>query len=254
MASSIILVSVLVLFLSIYRVECAATIPQSEIKESKEIFKDVLSDVKDNEVASDIAKTGRKLARAIRREEGCKVDVCFAVEGAKWIKPPTFEMQKLFVALTSTLVGLDADASVAAVQYGRITTAITPNSQNRTDVVIDVIDSEQAKTGDANLSAGLGYCWSQVRRGKNGRKVIVVLGSGRATIGFPAKIVLDVIKKENGVVLNVLTTGQKKDFVKGFGSKPRDIMEIRELSDVSEVMKTTLEDLCLLEGLDAFFK
>ena len=138
-----------------------------------------------------------------RRIQGCNANVCFAIDGSAAIDSANFEAQKLFVKDVIGVLGGGFGIELAAVQYGTSASAISQLTFDGRQVLKDVSRTGQLRSNSTFVAAGINFCFSQLFRRRNEANKIVLLGSGRSTIGPSAIRRADTFRNIGGEVCAV---------------------------------------------------
>lgn len=193
-----------------------------------------------------VRQASRQLIWSIWRNRQCKVSICFPLEGSSFVSNQAYDLQELYASLLSAIISTDTDAQFSAVQYSRLTTSILPSTSNIWRTINSIRSSRRNGDSSANLSAGLGYCGSQIRRGSFSSRAVVTLGSGRSTVGFSPSFIARVIKRSptNGVIVPVLSSGSPRDYVSNLGASRNEIISLRSLRDFENALRGTVSKVC----------
>lgn len=225
----------------------SAMVTDVSSKRTKTEVRKLTADIKSAKIRTAVLKSAKRLTRALRKS-GCKTAVCLALQGTNVIPTSTYALQQKLTALTAAVVSADTRSAFAAVQYSLTTTAITPLTAKLPKFLKAVLRSKQARKPKTNMSAGLGYCWFQIRRDKRAIKRVVLLGSGDFNAGFAPKIVADSIArdKSDGHIVNVLTTGGKSAYVKNLSAVKKDIILLKNEAQLAPALEAVVGAACNL--------
>lgn len=136
--------------------------------------------------------------------QNCNVNVCFAIDGSDTISPASFEDEKNLVLMIVRALSLDGTGiGYAAVQYGASNYPVSPFTRNESAFVDAVSASMQIRDEGTFVTAGLNYCFSELRDKPDGTKKIVLLGDGKNTIGREPAERTNLFQNSGGVVFAV---------------------------------------------------
>lgn len=133
---------------------------------------------------------------------------------------------------------------MAAVQFSSTTTPVMSLTANRTQVFKAIREARQSTIDEVNLSAGLAYCWFQLRSSDNANKAVVLMGSGMSTVGFSPSIVVNAVEKAGGRIIPVVTSGPKEAFQESVGKSLGDVVRLRNSSHLANAVNKLVYDLC----------
>lgn len=138
------------------------------------------------------------------KKRTCNTNVCFVIDGTTDISPDYFHDQKrIIVNVVRLLKKTKGTKMYAAVEYG-ISTYIIALFTDKVNEFIDIIwKATQSKSRQPFLTGGINYCYSLLDRQATGDKVIVIIGSGRNTIGASPIDRADLFVKEGGKIIPV---------------------------------------------------
>lgn len=123
-------------------------------------------------------------SRYQEEETTCDTNVCFVIDGTTDLSEKFFEDQKkLVVNVAKLLRGSAGLKNYAAVEYGISPYIITPFINDTYEFIEIIQNATQIQSKVPFLTGGINSCFSLLEREIIGEKVVVVIGSGRNTIG-----------------------------------------------------------------------
>ena len=181
-----------------------------------------------------------------RRVQGCNANVCFAIDGSADIDTANFEAQKNFVLDVVTVI---ADGSnpveLAAVQYGTSASAISALTLDPERFNAAVARTSQLRSDSTFVAAGINFCFSQLFRRRNEANKIVLLGSGRSTIGANAVSRANLFRRFKGQVCTVgAGFTDNSQLLAIAGGDPARVFEVDNFIDVLD-LQFIVEDIVL---------
>lgn len=147
--------------------------------------------------------------RALREDVqniGCKVNICFAIQGGGSISPIDFQDQINFLDLIANVLTTDDNGGLCAVQYGRLATPISFLTDNRPLFAKRLDMATQVGGNQSNIAAALGYTAFQLRPQKGANK-IVLFADGFESVGSNPKRIAQKIQ-EDGIQLCAVGVGE----------------------------------------------
>lgn len=146
-----------------------------------------------------------------QKRRTCDTNVCFVIDGTTDISPDYFEDQKQLIAtVTRSLQKKAGVKRYAAIEYGTSTYVVTPFIDNWKDFIDIIEKAAQTNSRDPYLTGGINYCFSLLERQNSGDKVIVIIGSGRNTIGSNPVRRAQTFVQRGGKIVSV-GVGEKQD-------------------------------------------
>lgn len=202
-----------------------------------------LRDIEEESVKTRLKETSERLIEYIERRNSCEVSVCFALEASSDISPRMYRMQQLFSFLTSAIISADNTATFSALQFSRTTSAVSALTGDFYGFLDKVNYSSPEDDDSINMSAALGTCGLQVRADPTKKGVIVVLGTGRSTVGFEPDSVAEVVLERTSII-PVSTSGYTTPFSRSLGVLGRHVLSIRSLSDFDDAITEIIPAIC----------
>lgn len=185
------------------------------------------------------------LQKELCEEGDCNISLCFALDGSGSVSSTEFQVQKDLVKLIAS-VAAPGKASFSAVQYGLSNTFISANTQNLSEFTDSVQKSELMKAKRTFLSAGLGFCISQLESQPQGAgRKIVVLGDGRANFAENSlSIVLGAAKKIDIYAVGIGFPKDSKRLLELAGNRKDRVFGISRYSNIVDVVFKLARSLC----------
>lgn len=185
--------------------------------------------------------------RGLRQDvsnSGCNVNVCFAIQGDDFVSSIDFFDQVNFVDLIATILNTDSKGGLCAVQYGRLTTAISPLTDNR-DLFAKRLDST-AQTGgmDSNIAAALGYAAVQLRPRLEDANKIVIFTNGFESVGLAPKLISERIRKDGIRMCGVGVGDFSRPKLQEITGDDHRVLEINEYFELLEIVEDLVFDIC----------
>eukprot|EP00177_Eucheuma_denticulatum_P006858 GFKZ01012481.1.p1 GENE.GFKZ01012481.1~~GFKZ01012481.1.p1 ORF type:complete len:243 (+),score=3.11 GFKZ01012481.1:108-836(+) len=144
------------------------------------------------------------------RSRQSTVNVCFAFEGSSAISRNAFRATlSLIRATTAALSSRNGRSMFAAAQYGTSIDVVSECTSRRRAFLAGLSSTRQLRSTDVFLTGGLNFCISELmsKAGRNRR--IVVIGSGRNTIGSDPDERASLFRSIGGQVFTVGVGGQQ---------------------------------------------
>ncbi|CDF33028.1 unnamed protein product [Chondrus crispus] len=224
------------------------SMPSSLKKETKcAVFvPDARTIVQKNPVAASLgAKTIDSLQTEVCRDGSCDISLCFALDGSGSISAEEYQVQKDLVKLIAILAA-PANATFSAVQYGLANEFISVSTSDPFAFMKYVDNSVLLRAPRTFLTAGLGFCISQVNENpKAGGKKVVVLGDGRDNY-MESSLAL-VLKSAESVDIFAVGIGNSLDTQKLLeitGGQKNHVYTASNYADVGQVVVDLVRALC----------
>lgn len=240
--------SPIVLTVLLFAVVCVgnAQVSVEDIRTASNSTAKILATVGPSIFNGNLTITSRRLRWAIRRNLGCNVRVCFAIEGSNRVSDDNYRLQLEIAALSSAIISTDTRAEISAVQYSSTTFPIQDATKKVNLVVDSILKSKRNNENNINLGTGLAYCGFQVRNAPGQTKgVVVVIGSGRFTSGFEPDLVANAVLTDSEIVF-VKSTGQGAGevFLK---TDRRDGLTLRKERDIERILNSLIPAVCSIK-------
>lgn len=184
--------------------------------------------------------------RALRQDvqnRGCNVNVCFAVQGDGFITPIEFFDQINFLDLIATVLATDEPSGLCAVQYGRLTTTISPLTDNRELFAKRLDKTTQVGGDDSNMAAALGYTAFQLRP-QEGAKKIVLFADGFESVGMDPTAIVKRIQEDNIQICAVGVGEFSVARLQGIVGNPNHVLGIDGYFELLEIIDALVFDIC----------
>lgn len=188
-----------------------------------------------------------KRLRALRQnvvDNGCEVNLCFALQGDDFITDVEFDAQKNFVDLIVAILTTDEPGNYCAVQYGRTTGPISNLTSDKIEFLNRVASTNRVGGLETNIAAALGYTGFQLRPRVEDSNKIILLGDGLETIGFAPRKIAEIIREEGTGICAVAVGGFSTEALEDITGDPNLIFEIDEFFDLGEVVVGFVNDIC----------
>lgn len=181
----------------------------------------------------------------LRRAPSCNTNVCFVIDGTTDISADYFEDQKkLIKTITALLKKKRGEKKYAAVEYGTSTYVITPFIDNRKHFIDIIGRTSQVQSREPYLTGGINYCFSLLERQETGDRVIVIIGSGRNTIGSSPVERAKKFVQRGGKIVSV-GIGERQDLstLKALAGE-NDGISVKKLHRIKKSAKKASASIC----------
>lgn len=185
-----------------------------------------------------------QVARNFVEQNGCNVNVCFAIDGSDVIAPEEFQKQKEFLLDLVSALSLDDSAAYTAVQYGVTNYPITPLSTDEARFNRDVFGTTSVKDRESFIGTGIVYCHRQVARHRTDANKIVVVGDGRSNFGGDPVRRADVFRRFGGSVCAVGVGFQDEESLEKIAGGKKNVIGVDEYIELSLVVEDCVKAIC----------
>lgn len=186
--------------------------------------------------------------RALRQRvisDGCPVNLCFAIQGDKFINNKQFQLQKDFIEVVLAITTTDDSGNFCAVQYGRTTTAISPLTSSKTKFLNAVQDAEKVGGEATNVAAALSYTGFQVRTRGNDPRKVVLLGDGVQTVGgAPERVGKRMLNEGTNICAVAIGRAKNFDALNIITGSAERVVRIGGFFELGEIVIAIVEDVC----------
>lgn len=193
-----------------------------------------------------------KKLRALRqnvRDNGCDVNLCFALQGDDFITDKEFQEQKDFVDLMVAILTTDEPGNYCAVQYGRTTYRISPLTFKKGEFLRKIQQTKKIGGLNTNIAGALAYTGFQLRPRTEDANKIIILGDGLESVGFRPKRIAKRIRKEGIDISAVAVGGASYPALKEIvGYNKNKVLEIDEFFELAEIVVGLVTDVCGFKG------
>lgn len=181
------------------------------------------------------------------RTKGCRINMCFALQGDDFMTEAQFGAQKSFIELIVAITATDDPGNFCAVQYSRTTRPISPLTRRTVRFLNKVQRARKTGRDSTNIASALAYAAFQLRPRRNQPRKIILFGDGLDTVGAEPIIVADRIR-ESGTDICAVGVG---DFVSvpaltEITRDPRRVLSIHDYFDLGEIVISVVNDVCNL--------
>lgn len=196
----------------------------------------------------DIATNTTRLQelRALRQnvvDNGCDINLCFAIDGSGSVTPAQFQKQKDFVDLIVNILTTDEPGNFCAVQYGTSLKAISPLTKKRNRFLKKLQRSKQVG-GLSNVAGGLGYTGFQLRPRVEDANKVIILGDGFDSIGFRPKVVATQILEDDVDICAVAVGISDVEGLNAITGDPGRVVRLKDFFDLGEIVVDVVNDAC----------
>lgn len=199
-------------------------------------------------------ETLRKL-RAVAQnvnDFGCEINLCFALQGDKFLTDQDFEDQKNFVDLMIAILTTDKPGNYAGVQYGRTTSSISKLVGDKEKFLEKLHESNRVGGTHTNIASALGYCGFQLRPRHEDANKIIVLGDGLDSVGFRPKFVANRVRKDK-IDISAVAVGTSVSYtglIEVVGGDPNKVVTIDGFFELGEIVVGLITNVC---GFDPYY-
>ncbi|CAN8076199.1 unnamed protein product [Agarophyton chilense] len=203
-------------------------------------------------------RAARALALAFGEvaEGGCDPNVCFALDGSRFIDEDSFLLQKDFVKLVAGVISLDEQSQFAALQYATTTSTISELTMDANDFLLKVDSAVQSKAPRTFIAQGIFGCMLQLMRTPNEANHIVLLGDGadsdvnRLFSAGSSFIVKSFLRNANNQISAVAVGFDDTSGLEEVVGSADRVFTVGEWSEVVDVTAELVADVCGIEELE----
>lgn len=188
-------------------------------------------------------RTIRDLQEMVTENGGCKVNLCFALEGSRSISGEEFKAQKRIVRDIARVISADKNARLAAVQYGVSNIPISPITDESEDFLKKLNNSRRAGAEKTFIGAGILYCADQIRAFPEDANSMVLLGEGRNSLGADPIDRADTFRELGGEVFAIAVGDADVEALKLIVGKSADNLLILDENDNGKSEIAVVSDL-----------
>lgn len=179
------------------------------------------------------------------RSKGCRINMCFALQGDDFMTLPQFEAQKSFIELIVAITATDKRGNFCAVQYSRTTKAISPLTKRTVRFLNKVQRARKSGRDSTNIASALAYAEFQLRPRTNQPRKIILFGDGLDTVGAEPTIVADRIR-QSGTDICAIAVGDFASYtaLEEITRDPRRVLKIHNYFELGELVFSVVNDVC----------
>lgn len=179
------------------------------------------------------------------RENGCGVNVCFAIDTSGSVSVEEFDDEKFFIQDITNIIGVDPRAKFAAAQYGIRSYRISSLTDDVGQFNLDVEFAEFRNDPATSVGAGIVFCDRQLRRRTNDTNKIVVIGDGRNNLGGnPVRRANIFRERANGEVCAVGVGFQDTVALADIANGSERVLAIDDYVELSFIIEDLVSQIC----------
>lgn len=188
------------------------------------------------------------LMQKIIAKGGCNANVCFLLDGSRYVTDDEYRMQKEFVELSAALIGVSKDAHFAASllerpRYG----AISPLTFDQ-DAFLARVAGSSRSGGRPKLGGGIRFCVRQMRARREDANKIVLIGDGRGRhTAVPFLRPLRRFFRRGGAVCAVGVGNVNRNVLQAITRNPAHVLAIDGYIELSEIVENIVAEVCALK-------
>lgn len=206
---------------------------------------DWLKTVEDNQFFPTDPEELRKL-RALRQavvDNGCEINMCFALDGSGSIDTDEYQDQKDFVDFIVAITLTANPGNYAGVQYHNHITPISFLTDDRFSF-LSKLHASTRRGGSTNISAGLGFCIFQLLPRTEDANKVIILGDGFGNIGFDPEDVVGDFLDIGGQISAVAVGSSDTPQLEAITGSPDRVFTIEGFYALGEVILALVENVC----------
>lgn len=186
----------------------------------------------------------KKLQQKVR-DNGCNVNVCFAIDGSGSVGQRGFNAEKQFVFDIVSIIGVDEPAGLAATQFGAANSAISSLTFNSADFNKRVNAARFLNAGFTQIRGGLLYCFNELRRQTKDANKIVLLTDGRANLGGDPVPIADLFRRTTGDICAVgVAYKNEKQLLDIVGGRARNVLTVDNFFELADILEELVGEVC----------
>lgn len=179
------------------------------------------------------------------RDNGCDVNLCFALQGDDFITDAEFEDQKNFVDLMVAILTTDRGGNYCAVQYGRTTKAISRLTKHKEHFLNTLYHTQRVGGEHTNIASALGYAGFQLRPRDGDANKLILLSDGLDSVGFAPRYIANRVRKD-GIDISAVAVGGSSyygllDIVGGDANR---VVTIDGFFELGEIVAGLVSNVC----------
>lgn len=185
--------------------------------------------------------------RAIRQDvvdNGCEINLCFALQGDDFITNTEFQDQIDFADLMVSILTTDETGNFCAVQYGSSTSAISPLTGQRLAFLDEVRGASRVGGFETNIAGALAYTGFQLRPRVEDANKIIILGDGLENVGFAPPRIAETIRDDN-IDISAVAIGQFSiTALTEITADSNKVFRVDDFFLLAEVVVGLVQDVC----------
>lgn len=201
--------------------------------------------VEDNQFFPTDPEELRKL-RVLRQavvDNGCDINLCFALDGSGSITSAEYLAQKRFVDFIVAITLTPEPGNYAGVQYHTHVTPISFLTKNR-PAFLSAVKSSQRNGGGTNMAGGLGFCIFQLLPRPEDANKVIILGDGFDNTGFNPEDVVSDFLEIGGQISAVAVGDSDLAQLEAITGSPNRVFPIGGFFDLGELILALVENVC----------
>lgn len=179
------------------------------------------------------------------RDNGCGVNVCFAIDTSGSVSAEEFDQEKFFIQDITNIIGVDPRAKFAAAQYGVRSYSISSLTAAVGQFNLDVEAAAFQNDPATSVGAGIVFCDRQLRRMSGDTNKVVVIGDGRNNLGGdPVRRANNFRQRANGEVCTVGIGFQNTKALEEIANGSERVLAIDDYVELSFIIEDLVSQIC----------
>lgn len=176
-------------------------------------------------------------------ENGCKVNLCFGIDGSGSTNPIQFRKQLEFVDLVVNILTAGENGNYCAVQYSNSGMHISPLT-SEVGKFLDAVHKTKQSGGLSNIGEALQYMGDQLTPRTNDANKLIIMSDGHVNAGEnPRKISKRLRLK--GVDICAIAVGKSHvQTLKGIAGAQGRVIKLSSFYKLGDVITAVVYDVC----------
>lgn len=193
----------------------------------------------------DLLRRLRALAQDVQ-DNGCSVNLCFALQGDGFITEQEFSDQRNFVELLVAILTTDQPGGLCAVQYGETTFPISPLTDDRINFIRRLRNVSQVGGIESDISGALAYGGFQLRAQEGDANKLILFGDGFETVNAAPEFIAQSVRRDGTDICAVAVGLFSVAELTKITGDPNRVLGIGEFFNMAEIVDTLVRQVCNL--------
>lgn len=182
---------------------------------------------------------------------GCNPNVCFMLDGGRFVDDEQYKIQRDFVTLIAAIVGADVRSGFASVQYTRPIRPISLFTTDTEQFLLTTDASQRRGTPASLIDSGMRFCIRQLRGNPEDVNKIVIIADGRSFFrGNPQGVARRFLRQSRGHAICAIGIGFGEDirFLERITGGANRVFDLNGYFELLDVIDQLVAEICGLDG------
>lgn len=184
--------------------------------------------------------------RALRQrvvDNGCDINLCFAIDASASVNSTEFMQQQNFVDLIINILATEKPKNYCGAQYGSGVGVISTLTSNKDLFAQKVFEARQIG-GFSNIAGAIGFTGFQLIPRREDANKIIILGDGFDSIGFAPMVVADQVRSEGIDICAVAIGDADLPALNKITGDPGRVLTLTSFFQLAEIISAVVVEAC----------